>query len=59
MPLQFWIQAKKFGLKVTELPVSRIYDDPNRRFGGGLDDPKARMSLYLETIDKERARWNV
>lgn len=59
MPLQFWIQAKKFRLTVTELPVSRIYDDPNRRFGGGLDDPQARLQLYLETIDKERARWNV
>jgi len=59
MPLQFWIQAKRFGLKVAELPVSRIYDDPNRRFGGGLDDPEVRMQMYLETITEERKRWNV
>lgn len=59
MPLQFWIQAKRFNLEVTELPVSRIYDDPNRRFGGGLDDPKVRMQLYLDTIDAERKKWSV
>jgi len=59
MPLQFWIQAKKFGLTVTEIPVSRIYDDPNRRFGGGLDDPQARLQLYLEIIETERKRCNL
>ena len=59
MPLQLWIQAKAKGLKVRELPVSRIYDDPNRRFGGNLDDPKVRLAYYLETIEQERQRWNV
>lgn len=59
MPLQFWIQAKVFGLSVTELPVSRIYDDPNRRFGGGLDDPQARLAYYFETIERERERWKI
>jgi dolichol-phosphate mannosyltransferase len=59
MPLQFWIQAKHFGLRVRELPVSRIYDDPNRRFGGQLDDPETRLRYYLETIQKEQERWQM
>ncbi len=59
MPLQLWIQAKAMGLSVTELPVSRIYDDPNRRFGGELDDPGVRLAYYLETIQEERKKWNV
>jgi glycosyltransferase involved in cell wall biosynthesis len=59
MPLQFWIQAKALGLKVSELPVSRIYDDPNRRFGGDLDDPQRRLNYYLETIQTERAKWKI
>ena len=59
MPLQFWIQAKHFGLTLTELPVSRIYDDPNRRFGGDLDDPEVRLQYYLEQIKRERERWNL
>ncbi len=59
MPLQLWIQAKAKGLTVRELPVSRIYDDPNRRFGGSLDDPEVRRAYYLDTIEQERRRWNV
>jgi glycosyltransferase involved in cell wall biosynthesis len=59
LPLQFWIQAKALGLRVTELAVSRIYDDPNRRFGGELDDPDKRLAYYLDTIKRERARWNI
>ena len=59
MPLQFWIQAKALGLRVTERAVSRIYDDPNRKFGGELDDPEKRLSYYLETIRRERDRWKI
>jgi glycosyltransferase involved in cell wall biosynthesis len=59
MPLQFWIQAKVFGLRVTERAVSRIYDDPNRSFGGDLDIPERRLAYYLETIAKERERWKI
>ena len=59
MPLQLWIQAKALHLRVAELPVSRIYDDPNRRFGGELDNPQVRLAYYLETIQRERTRWNV
>lgn len=59
MPLQLWIQAYKLGLRVVERPVSRIYDDPNRQFGNGLDDAGVRRKLYLDTIQKERMRWSV
>jgi glycosyltransferase involved in cell wall biosynthesis len=59
MPLQFWIQAKHFGLRVTELPVSRIYDDPTRSFGADLDDPSRRLKYYLETITVETERWKI
>lgn len=59
MPLQLWLQAKHHGLRVTERPVSRIYDDPNRRFGGELDNPEVRLALYLDTIERERARWKL
>ena len=59
MPLQLWLQAKHFGLRVTERPVSRIYDDPDRRFGNGLDNPDVRMQLYLDTISRERKIWSI
>lgn len=59
MPLQLWLQAKYHALKVVEQPVSRIYDDPSRRFGGELDNPDVRLKLYLETIERERRRWNL
>jgi dolichol-phosphate mannosyltransferase len=59
MPLQLWLQAKYHGLRVVEQPVSRIYDDPSRRFGGELDNPEVRLSLYFETIERERIRWNL
>jgi glycosyltransferase involved in cell wall biosynthesis len=59
MPLQVWMQAKYHQLRVVEMPVSRIYDDPNRRFGGELDNPEVRLTLYLDTIERERGRWNL
>lgn len=59
MPLQVWLQARKHGLRVTEAPVSRIYDDPNRRFGGELDDPEVRARYYKAIIDREKERCNL
>ncbi len=59
MPLQLWIQAKALGLRVREMPVSRIYDDPHRTFGGELDVPETRLAYYLDTITQERKRWNL
>ncbi len=59
LPLQVWLQAARFGLRVTEIPVPRIYKNPNRRFWGGLDDPAARRTYYLSIIDREMSRSGV
>lgn len=56
MPLQFWVQAVRAGLRVQELPVRLIYSDPQRHFGGFLDDPAARLRHYIEVFDAEMNR---
>lgn len=57
LPLQVWLQAARLRLTVTEVPVPRIYKNPNRRFWGGLDDPETRRTYYLSIIDREVSRW--
>ncbi|MFH1418581.1 MAG: glycosyltransferase family 2 protein [Planctomycetota bacterium] len=54
-PLQFWVQAVAGGLRICELPVPLIYNDPNRHFGGPLDDPQIRMQHYLDVFRTELA----
>lgn len=49
-PLQFWVQAVRAGLRIREIPVSLIYLDPNRHFGGALDDSDARLNHYLSVF---------
>jgi len=56
LPLQFWVQAAVVGLRVTEVPIRLIYNDPNRSFGGHLDDPTRRLSHYREVFERELAR---
>jgi dolichol-phosphate mannosyltransferase len=56
MPLQLWIQAARAGLTVKEIPVKLIYKDPNRTFGGDLDDSRRRLRYYLDTISHEIGR---
>jgi len=55
-PMQLWVQAWAAGLRIGEIPVSLIYNDPNRSFGGPLDDPRARLSHYLDVFRRELAR---
>ncbi len=55
-PLQLWPQVAQYGLRMTELPVRRIYLDPTRHFGGTLDDPAVRLKHYLEVLHQERVR---
>ncbi|HRW51896.1 MAG TPA: glycosyltransferase family 2 protein [Phycisphaerae bacterium] len=55
-PLQFWVQAYDRNLAIAELPVARIYNDPNRHFGGMLDDPEARLRHYLDVFNAELTR---
>ena len=55
MPLQLWVQAVRARLRIVELPVRLIYNDPTRHFGGHLDDPRARLRYYLDTLNMELA----
>ncbi|MFH0965113.1 MAG: glycosyltransferase family 2 protein [Planctomycetota bacterium] len=55
MCLEFWIKAAAVGLAVKEVPVRRIYLDPNRTFGARLDDPSNRLRYYLQTIERAAA----
>ncbi len=55
MPIQLWVQAAAAGLRIRELPVRLIYNDPNRHFGGILDDPVVRLAHYLEVFETEMA----
>jgi hypothetical protein len=50
MPIQFWVQAARQGLTIKEIPVRLIYNDPNRYFGGSLDDPDARLLYYYDVL---------
>ena len=59
MPLEFWVQAARRGLRVREVPVKLVYVDPSRTFGGGLDDPRVRLRRYLAVLDRELAAWDV
>jgi dolichol-phosphate mannosyltransferase len=54
-PLQLWPQAIRAGLRITEIPVPLIYNDPSRSFGGVLDDATQRLEHYLEVFRAEMA----
>ncbi len=56
-PMQFWVQAVAEGLRITEIPVRLIYNDPSRSFGGPLDDDRTRMRHYREVLEREIMRW--
>lgn len=45
-PMQLWVQVAANNLRVGEIPVELIYNDPDRSFGGGLDDPQTRLNHY-------------
>jgi len=51
MPLQLWVQAARLGLRVKEVGVPRLYLDPNRAFGGVLDNADERLAYYRQVID--------
>ncbi|MCC7409880.1 MAG: glycosyltransferase family 2 protein [Phycisphaeraceae bacterium] len=56
-PLQFWVQAAALGLRVVEVPIRLIYNDPNRSFGGKLDDPQHRLAHYRQIFEQEIAKF--
>jgi dolichol-phosphate mannosyltransferase len=49
-PLEFWVRAAQAGLRISELPIRLIYNDPDRHFGGRLDDPNHRLRHYLNVF---------
>ena len=55
-PLQLWPQAVMAGLRITEIPVRLIYNDPTRHFGGALDDASHRLKHYLDVLSRELER---
>lgn len=50
MPLELWVQAAHRGLRIKEVGVPRLYLDPNRSFGNGLDDAEQRLAYYRGVI---------
>jgi dolichol-phosphate mannosyltransferase len=55
-PMQFWPRAAFTGLRISEVPVRLIYNDPNRHFGGRLDDAAYRLRHYLSILGAEMTR---
>ncbi|MCH2162177.1 MAG: glycosyltransferase family 2 protein [Phycisphaerales bacterium] len=55
-PMQFWVQAVANKLKVSEIPIRLIYNDPSRTFGGPLDDATNRLAVYESTLEREIER---
>ncbi|HMB96642.1 MAG TPA: hypothetical protein VKK61_11430, partial [Tepidisphaeraceae bacterium] len=52
-PMQLWPRAVAAGIRIKEIPVRLIYNDPNRHFGGMLDDATARLAHYLNVFNRE------
>jgi glycosyltransferase involved in cell wall biosynthesis len=55
-PLQLWPRAAMAGLRIKEIPVRLIYNDPTRHFGGLLDDASERLRHYTEVLQRELSR---
>ncbi len=51
-PMRFWVEAAAAGLRIREIPVRLIYNDPSRSFGGPLDDPESRLAHYEATFHR-------
>jgi dolichol-phosphate mannosyltransferase len=50
MPLQLWVQAAYARLRIKEVAVPRLYLDPNRAFGGTMNDAEQRLAYYRRVI---------
>jgi dolichol-phosphate mannosyltransferase len=55
-PMQLWPQAANAQLRIKEIPVRLIYNDPTRHFGGMLDDANNRLQHYLSVLASEQQR---
>jgi glycosyltransferase involved in cell wall biosynthesis len=52
-PLQLWPRVWASRLRMKEIPVRRIYNDPNRSFGTHLDDMQRRLTHYKGVLNRE------
>jgi dolichol-phosphate mannosyltransferase len=52
MPLELWVQAVHFGLKIVEVPVPLVYLDEERSFGGALDRAETRLGIYRQVLER-------
>jgi dolichol-phosphate mannosyltransferase len=59
MPLQLWVQAAHLGLRIKEVAVPRLYLDPNRAFGGVLNDAEQRLAYYRQVIEDALSRLRI
>lgn len=55
MPIELWVQAALYRLKIVEVPVPLIYLEEERSFGGNLDDGQTRLRYYGQVLDKALA----
>ncbi len=55
-PMQLWVQCVAAGLRISEIPVRLIYNDPTRSFGGPLDDAEQRIAHYRQALHCELER---
>ena len=50
------LNGHEHGLRVKEIPVRLIYNDPTRHFGGLLDDAAVRLQHYKDVLNAELKR---
>ena len=55
-PLQLWPRVWGAKLRLKEIAVRRIYNDPNRSFGADLDDADRRFKHYMDVLNRELVR---
>src|SRR5688572_26413237 len=56
-PMQLWPRVSRDRLRLSEIPVRLIYNDPNRYFGGKLDDATFRLKHYLSVLQTELEKF--
>lgn len=57
-PLQLWPRVWGQKLRMKEIAVRRIYNDPNRSFGADLDDADRRFRHYMDVLNRELVLLN-
>jgi len=59
MPLQVWVQAVYFGMRIKEVAIPLVYLEEERSFGGSLDKAQVRLAYYRKVLDQEIRRWGL